>query len=111
MDSPSKVFFSLEKKNGQSRFIHALRSTTGQLLTEASEIRQRAVDFYSHLYDSEYTEDEEAFNSFCGGLPRVSEGTNKDLEGPLTAEGSPHGAAEHAGGEGPWDRWTPTRVL
>lgn len=52
MDSPSKVFFSLEKKNGQSRFIHALRSTTGQLLTEASEIRQRAVDFYSHLYDS-----------------------------------------------------------
>lgn len=30
--------------------------------------------------------DEEAFNSFCGGLPRVSEGTNKELEGPLTAE-------------------------
>ena len=33
-----------------------LGSTSGQMLTEASGIRQRAVDFYSHLCDSEYTE-------------------------------------------------------
>ena len=36
------------------------------MLTEASGIRQRAVDFYSQLYDLEYKEDE--------------------LEGPLTEE-------------------------
>ncbi|XP_022625060.1 uncharacterized protein LOC111239456 [Seriola dumerili] len=86
MDSPSKFFFSLEKKNGQSRFIHALHSAAGHLLTEDSEIRQRAVDFYSQLFESEYTEDDGAFNLFCGGLPRVSEETNKELEGPLTTE-------------------------
>lgn len=40
MHSMSKFFFSLEKKNGQSRFIHAMYSVTGQFLTEASEIRQ-----------------------------------------------------------------------
>ena len=86
MDSPSKFFFSLEKKKGQSRFIHALRSDTGQLLTDNSEIRKRAVDFYSHLYRSEYSEDEEAFNSFCSGLPKVSGETNKELEALLTSE-------------------------
>ena len=30
MDTPSQFFFSLEKKNGQSRFMHALCSDTGQ---------------------------------------------------------------------------------
>lgn len=39
-------FFSLEKNNGECRLIHALRSTSGQMLTEA-------------------------FNSFCSGLPKV----------------------------------------
>ncbi|KAI3361897.1 hypothetical protein L3Q82_002225 [Scortum barcoo] len=70
----------------QSRFIHALRSDKGQLLTEAGEIRRRAVQFYAQLYQSEYTEDEGAFNSSCSRLPRVSEETNKELEGPLTSE-------------------------
>ncbi|XP_056144905.1 LOW QUALITY PROTEIN: histamine N-methyltransferase-like [Lampris incognitus] len=65
MDSPSKFFFSLEKKNGQSRFIHAQKSSTGHLLTTANEIQKRAVDFYSLLYSSEYTENEGAFDSFC----------------------------------------------
>lgn len=53
MDSPTKYFFELEK-NGQSRFMHALRSTTGRLLTEDGEIRQREVDFYTLLYSSEF---------------------------------------------------------
>ena len=85
MDSPSKYFFSLEKRSGQSRLIHALHSSTGQLLTEARDIRQRAVDFYTELYRSEYVDDQETFDSFCSGLPRVSEEANKELEGPLTA--------------------------
>lgn len=71
----------LEKKNGQSRFMHALRSTTGRLLTEDGEIRQRAVYFYTLLYSSEFKENEELFDSFCCGLPRVSEETNRELGG------------------------------
>ncbi|KAJ4923422.1 hypothetical protein JOQ06_021421, partial [Pogonophryne albipinna] len=73
MDSPTKYFFSLEKKNGQGRLIHALRSAGGQQLTGNSQIRQRAVDFYCDLFTSE-------------GLPTVSEETNKELDGPLTEE-------------------------
>ena len=45
MDSPSKFFFSLEKKSGQSSQIHALQSETGQLMTEPTAKRQRAVHF------------------------------------------------------------------
>ena len=58
MDSPSKFFFSLEKKKGQSRQIHALRAEDGQQLTGIADIRNRAVDFYVKLYSSEYQEDD-----------------------------------------------------
>ena len=84
MDSPSKLFFSLEQKNGQSRQIHVLRSVDGQTLTHNATIRSRAVDFYVRLYSSEYQEDEAAFDSFCQGLPTVSAEDNRELEGPLT---------------------------
>lgn len=50
MDGPSKFFFNLEKKNGQSRAIHALRSESGALLTDPADIRKRAVCFYEKLY-------------------------------------------------------------
>ncbi|KAK3510112.1 hypothetical protein QTP70_026719 [Hemibagrus guttatus] len=33
MDAPSKFFFSLEQKNGQKRFIHAVRTESGDLLS------------------------------------------------------------------------------
>ena len=38
MDVPSHFFFDLEHKNGQKRFIHSLRSDTGQELTDHTEI-------------------------------------------------------------------------
>ncbi|KAL6466369.1 hypothetical protein MHYP_G00241730 [Metynnis hypsauchen] len=53
MDAPSKFFFNLERKNGQSRFIHSLRSEDGQELIEPVDIRKRAVRFYSELYGNE----------------------------------------------------------
>ena len=70
MDSPSKFFFSLEKKNGQSRQIHALRSEDGHQLTDIVEDQV----------------DDAVFDSFCENLPTVSEETNRELEGPLTEE-------------------------
>ena len=84
MDSPSKFFFSLEKKKGQSRQIHALRAEDGQQLTGIADIRNRAVDFYVKLYSSEYQEDDVVFDLFCENLPTVSEETNRELEGALT---------------------------
>ncbi len=46
MDVPSKYFFSLEKKNGQKRFLHSLRSEAGVILSSHAEIRTRACGFY-----------------------------------------------------------------
>ncbi|KAJ3600299.1 hypothetical protein NHX12_031284 [Muraenolepis orangiensis] len=79
MDASSKFFFGLEKKNGQSRFIHALRSETRQELRDSNEIRRQAVCFYSELDISDYKEDKEMFMSFlwwitksrCGNQCRI----------------------------------------
>ena len=64
MDAPSKIFFNLEKKNGQNRLIHCIRSTDGKELTRSDEIRKRAVVFYTVLYNCEYTEYDREKKSF-----------------------------------------------
>ncbi|KAL7872663.1 hypothetical protein AOLI_G00117340 [Acnodon oligacanthus] len=43
LDAPSTFFFNLERKNGQSRFIHSLCSEEGQEPTEPVDIRKRAL--------------------------------------------------------------------
>lgn len=48
------LFLSLEKKTGQNRLIHCLRSVDGRDRTEANEIRKRAVELFSRLYTCEY---------------------------------------------------------
>ncbi|KAL6481019.1 hypothetical protein MHYP_G00090990 [Metynnis hypsauchen] len=83
MDAPSKFFFNLERKNGQSRVIHSLRSEDGQELIEPVDIRKRAVRFYSELYGSEFKENGELASGFYAGLPKVSEQLNAELERPL----------------------------
>ncbi|KAJ3584784.1 hypothetical protein NHX12_015279, partial [Muraenolepis orangiensis] len=86
MDAPTSFFFGLEKNNGQRRVIHSLLSGTGQEITEPSQIRRRAVSFYSTLYTSEYEEGETLSEGFWNGLPQVSEEANSQLEGPLTIQ-------------------------
>ncbi|KAJ3593897.1 hypothetical protein NHX12_006230 [Muraenolepis orangiensis] len=86
MDAPTSFFFGLEKNNGQRQVIHSLLSGTGQEITEPSQIRRRAVSFYSTLYTSEYEEGETLSKGFCNGLPKVSEEANSQLEGPLTIQ-------------------------
>ncbi|KAL7857249.1 hypothetical protein SRHO_G00161480 [Serrasalmus rhombeus] len=54
LDAPSKFFFGLERKNGQKRFMHAVRSESGDLVSEPSEIRQQTVSFFSKLFESEW---------------------------------------------------------
>ncbi|KAK0137006.1 Transposon TX1 uncharacterized protein [Merluccius polli] len=94
MDTPSKFFFALEKKNGQSRYIHTLRAGDGTELTEPHEIRRRAVQFYSELYESEYVENDECFDSFCDGMPQISDDDHLELKAPLV------GAELHAALQG-----------
>lgn len=78
MDVPSKKNFSLEKKNGQKRFIHSLLSESGSLLSDSKEIRERAVSFYEKLYKSEFF--------FFENLPKMSNKANLTLSKPIGLE-------------------------
>lgn len=80
MDAPSHFFFGLERKNGQKRLMHSLRSSTGQLLQDSVEIRKSAVAFYEKLFKKELQENPEAAQSFYEGLPKVSEEANAELD-------------------------------
>ncbi|KAL0160802.1 hypothetical protein M9458_044527, partial [Cirrhinus mrigala] len=84
MDAPSKFFFNLEKKNGQSRAIHALRSDSGELLTDPAEIRRRAVVFYENLYKNELRAGYEGESDFFNDLPQISEEANAEISGALS---------------------------
>ncbi|KAJ3602352.1 hypothetical protein NHX12_030110 [Muraenolepis orangiensis] len=71
---------------GRGCQLSAVLSGTGQEITEPSQIRRRAVSFYSTLYASEYEEGETLSEGFWNGLPQVSEEANSQLEGPLTIQ-------------------------
>ncbi|KAK3509542.1 hypothetical protein QTP70_001623 [Hemibagrus guttatus] len=84
MDAPSKFFFSLEQKNGQKRFIHAVRTESGDLLSEPTEIHKQTVSFYSKLYSSERSGAQIVEESFLKDLPKLSEQVARELDRELT---------------------------
>ncbi|KAK3559931.1 hypothetical protein QTP86_028848 [Hemibagrus guttatus] len=86
MDAPSKFFFSLEQKNGQKRFIHAVQTESGDLLSESTEIRKQTVSFYSKLYSSEWSGAQVVEDSFLVGLPKLSERAARELDRELSLE-------------------------
>ncbi|KAK3533143.1 hypothetical protein QTP70_010181 [Hemibagrus guttatus] len=86
MDAPSKFFFSLEQKNGQKRFIHAVRTESGDLLSESTEIHKQTVSFYSKLYSSEWSGAQAVEDSFLVGLPKLSERAARELDRELSLE-------------------------
>ncbi|KAK3541356.1 hypothetical protein QTP86_023072 [Hemibagrus guttatus] len=86
IDALSKFFFSLEQKNGQKRFIHAVRTESGDLLSEPTEIRKQTVSFYSKLYSSEWSGAQVVVDSFLAGLPKLSERAARELDRELSLE-------------------------
>ncbi|KAK3527633.1 hypothetical protein QTP86_030468, partial [Hemibagrus guttatus] len=84
MDAPSKFFFSLEQKNAQKRFIHAVRTESGDLLSEPTEIRKQTVCFYSKPYSSERSGAQIVEESFLKDLPKLLEQAARELDGELT---------------------------
>lgn len=81
MDAPSKYFFNLEKKNGQKRIFHALRSEEGFLLSNPVAIRRRAIGFYEKLYRSELGSVNMNESVFFQELPQVSDEANAEISG------------------------------
>lgn len=73
LDAPTKYFFSLEKKNGRNRFLHALRSEARILLFDQTDIRKRAVEFYKGLYRSEASGECSTDSGFFENLSQLTE--------------------------------------
>ncbi len=86
MDAPSHFFFGLERKNGQKRLMHSLRSSTGQLLKEPVEIRKCAAVFYEKLFKKEFQENPEVAQSFYRDLPKAPEEAMAELNTMISAE-------------------------
>ncbi|KAI4890612.1 hypothetical protein NFI96_004370 [Prochilodus magdalenae] len=86
MDAPSKFFFGLEQKNGQKRFMHAVRTESGDLLSEPAEIRKRTVGFFSKLYTSEQSGTLELEESFLHGLPKLPRRSAEMLDRALSLD-------------------------
>lgn len=81
MDVPSKFFFNMEQKNGRKKFIHAVRTESGELVTEPSDIRRAARSFYSNLFRSELVGQGDGEQYFLDDLPKLTEGSAKMLDG------------------------------
>lgn len=86
IDVLSNFFFSLEKKNGQKRFIYSLLFEFRSLLSDSKEIRERAVSFYEKLYKSEYKEDKDIEEAFFENLPKMSNKANLTLSKSIGLE-------------------------
>ncbi len=96
-----KFFFSLEKKNGQCRYIHSLLSESGQVLTESDDIRRRAVQLNGELFKSEHEGNNLLSASFYEGLPNVAEGSKAQLERPLSDQELLNALKSMEGGKSP----------
>ncbi|KAJ3584980.1 hypothetical protein NHX12_013703 [Muraenolepis orangiensis] len=86
MDASSRFFFGLERKNGQKRLIHSMRSDTGQILSESTDIRRHAVGFYSSLFQSELGEEQGVSHGFYKGLPKVEQESSEELEADVSLD-------------------------
>uniref|UniRef100_A0A3Q3F5N5 Reverse transcriptase domain-containing protein n=2 Tax=Labrus bergylta TaxID=56723 RepID=A0A3Q3F5N5_9LABR len=84
MDAPSQFFFGLEKKSGQKKIFHSVRSNSGQSISDSAGIRKHAAGFYKDLYTSEFVDRPEVCESFYTGLPQVSAENNTELEAQLS---------------------------
>ncbi|KAI4883508.1 hypothetical protein NFI96_029469, partial [Prochilodus magdalenae] len=82
MDAPSSFFFDLEKKCGESKHMHALYMSDGRLSSDTSEVRGRAVEFYSDLYKAESCDDA-CVDTLVADLPKLTMGDVDSLELPL----------------------------
>lgn len=61
-------------------------SDTGQELTETSEIRKVAVQFYKKLYTADLMNEKMIASSFFEGLPKLDDESNESLKLPLTVQ-------------------------
>lgn len=80
MDAPSHSF-GLERKNGQRRLMHCLRSSDGQLLQDSAVSMQRAST--KSCFDVNTRRNQK---NCLSGLPKVSADANKHLEADISPE-------------------------
>ncbi|KAK3548546.1 hypothetical protein QTP70_014505 [Hemibagrus guttatus] len=72
------------KRMDRKGLVHAVRTESGDLLSESTEIRKQTVSFYSKLYSSEWSGAQVVEDSFLVGLPKLSERAPRELDRELS---------------------------
>ena len=85
LDSPTKFFFNLEKKEGCRRTLSFLENDQGAVTTDPTEIHDITKDFYKNLYTKSPTSTK-AQEKLHAGLPTLSAEAKDFLESDLTFE-------------------------
>ncbi|KAI3355854.1 hypothetical protein L3Q82_004224 [Scortum barcoo] len=87
MDAPSQFFFGLERKNGQRKIVHSLRSSNGSAISDSSEIRKFAVCVFIKTYIKVNLQTTQMCAAvFFTGLLQVETEANTKLEAQLTPQ-------------------------
>ena len=81
-DRPSKYFINLEKRNYCKKTIYRLKTKTGQITSNQSEILALQKDFYQNLYTETKTADLDYIKELQ--VPQISEQQKEELDSPLT---------------------------
>ncbi len=85
MDGPTSYIFILECKVGQKNIKYRLKDNNGHYTEDPIKMRQIAVDFYSHLYAMDNT-DELNRDELLKDLPCISSDHKEALETELSFE-------------------------
>ena len=85
LDSPTKFFFNLEKKEGCRRTLSFLENEQGEVTTDSSKIHSITKDFYKNLYTKSQTSTK-AQEKLHADLPTLSVDAKDFLESGLSFE-------------------------
>ena len=83
MDSPTKLFFGLEKRTSKAEHMQCLKLPGGRETTDPADIMSHSLSFYEDLYRAEVC-DVSAGEELLQDLPQLGEEEALRLEQPLS---------------------------
>jgi len=84
-DTPSKFFFSLERKTKTQQQLLSVQSPEGGIVSEPKMIKRIVVDYFSSLFCAKKI-DLNVARAFIEPLPKLSESQRASLESSITLE-------------------------
>lgn len=100
---PSRLLALRLRSNERFSDISAIRSKVGNILNELSQVNDTFRSFYSELYSSELSRNQDACDNFLNKilLPKLSEEDSLKLDTPITLDELKKAASNMCSGKSP----------